>query len=61
MSEPTTETMPDTKFKTSFDDEIRLDTGYANSLAKSVRGDTPQQLFEVQYKTAAPPLPLRRN
>ena len=53
-----TETMPAATFKTSYGDEIRLDSGYASSLAKSVRGDTPQQLFEVQYKTAAPPLPL---
>lgn len=45
-------------FKTSYGDKVPLNWEYLDSVAKSVRGDTPEELFEIQYKTAAPPLSI---
>ena len=50
--------MTESVFKTSFGDKVPLNWDYLDSVAKSVRGDTPEQLFQIQYKTDAPPLSI---
>lgn len=45
-------------FITAFGEQIDLNPEYLERVGKSVRGDTPDNLYNVQYKTMAPPLSL---